>query len=180
MIRYNNDTDIIQIYDITNSSWIDWKNGGLQELNINILSFDEWDVEKDSVLYLYDINVDPLRITTTGNNIGYNCGVKLTSKKSFDLNGFKYLYIAGSLACTDEVAGSYSQNYANSAIYLVSEKTGQSILLKDIGVNSIEFEDYIELGEIDGKYKISITSGQKRNSRSTLTLNSLIFTNNNY
>ena len=175
-IRYNTITGKIQIKD-AEGVWHDYADGGLQILDVNMIAVDDWIASKDTLLTSDSLTVNPFVSTLVGGHDSYNVGVKYTSEKSYDLSGFRYCYIAGSASNQGGLQG-YNQNNPNGYIALLNENTGEEIVLKSFGTQSITFNENIGIGHLHDKYKIVIVSTVSGKRTGVVQFNSFKFSAN--
>ena len=175
-VRYDSDTDMIQIKD-ADGNWHDWASGGLKILDVNEIALDDWIKEADSFLSSSSLSVNPFVGTTVGGNSAYNIGAKWTTRNAYELSGFKYARI--SYSGVNQGGGkSASQANGKSKISIINAETGVETVIKDIISGNSSFDDNVSLGNLSGKYKIAITASSNGTVTSTLTVNCFKFSRN--
>lgn len=176
-VRYNSETDMIQIRD-AEGNWHDWASGGLQIFDVNEIALDDWIKEADSMLSSSSLlSVNPFVGRTVGNNISYNQGAKWTTRNAYELSGFKYARISYS-GVNQGGDKTYSQANGKSKISIINAETGVETVIKEIISNNSSFDDNVALVNLSGKYKIAITASSNGSVTSTLTVNCLKFSRN--
>lgn len=176
-IRYNAETDTIQIFDGT--TWHNWKLGGLQGVDINDLDYTDWSyIGKGTLVSTYNYASKPLSASayTDGAGSGYGSGIRIQTASAIDLTGMNYLRIIGSCANVGTNA-TIKDSYADTALALVQDVTGTVTQLKKFTVNG-NFSEIIPVG-VTGKYKIRLDCGAMPMTTGSIVFNTIKFTANN-
>lgn len=145
-IRYNPDTDMLQIKD-AEGNWHDWASGGLQVLDLLTLSKDEW-TTSDSVATT-TVTVSPFTLTSAyrtdaTSQLSYCKTVKaynLTGKNKLEFTCSGWHVSFGAVQIINAETGSIAYEYTNSKV-----------------TNGV-INEVLELPTLSGNYYIRLKSG---------------------
>lgn len=177
-IRYNTVTGKVQIKD-AEGVWHNLMDGGLNMLDLNGIAKEDWVLlQYDSLLTSYSVETGPLTVTAyKKDNVDYQLGVRYVSQDSFELSGFRYLYIAGS--ATNQGPGkTYKQDIPRGYIGVLNVDTGEETTIKTFNQGNSTFDENISIGMYKGNYKIVVASSTRAPGTGVVTLNSFKFSAN--
>lgn len=160
-MRYDSDTDKIQLYDKSTDTWVDWLSGGLQTLDLLTLSAGDWTTTGSKTTT--NLTVSPFTLTSitpssSGSYYSYCKTVNfydLTGKTKLEITGTGWHVIFGGIELINAETGTTDYKYTRSA--------------------SGNFDEVLQLPELKGNYYIRLNSGAYGNASSNTVVSMTVF-----
>lgn len=167
-MRYNEETDTVQIY--YNGEWVDWKAGGMKELDLLGLAITDW-----TTANLTSFTLNPLKMIRSNPQSGAQTYASITTNNAYDLDAYKYLNISGMVTFD----GYYDTMTNGIYIECVGENSGEVTRIFSKNYNatgSFAFTQRIELPSFAEKQYVKFGNMFYGNSTCITQIDNAIFT----
>lgn len=167
-VRYNSETDMIQIKD-AEGVWHDWARGGLKQLDVTSIGTAYWNTVNTSA---FSVDGGIINLQTPNTGSGSIRKAYAQTKETYSLSNYKTLKLLGSL----KLSGYYSVSGISVQVIVVNNGVENLIYEKPITTQSTTIDETVTLSNLPvGDSNIRIVLNWHNNYSGNLTLSECKF-----